>query len=191
MRKNVFAVLVLAALPVFGQATWGGLRFGMTEAEVKAVLKGRVVATGNPPGTEMYTPLRMPSVTAGSAKGMGTLSFNIRTKTLQRVWLDFSRHDTDSSAELPLDDSSIRITTYGDISRSLLEKYGRPVNETGYCPTEDEMVEHFVHNSGTIKCTRLWRQQHQTIEMDLSVPGRSLFLWIEYNSTTGGAASEL
>jgi hypothetical protein len=189
--NRAFAVLVLTALPVFGQATWGGLRFGMTESEVKAVLKGRVAATGNALGTQMYTPLNMPSVTVGSAKGRGTLSFDVKTKTLQRIWLDFSRYDKDTSAEVSQDESSTRITTYNYISRSLLEKYGRPVNATGYCPTEDELVEHFVRDShGSIKCTRLWRAPHQTIGMELAVIGQSLFLQVEYKSTSG-AGSEL
>lgn len=191
MKTRTFAFLALTTLPLFGQATWGGLRYGMTEAEAKAVLKGRVVSTGNPPGTQMYTPLKMPSVTVGSAKGMGTLSFNVKTKTLQRIWLDFSRHDKDSSADSSQDETVTKITTYGYISQSLLEKYGRPVNATGYCPTQDELTEHFVRNPPVIiKCTRLWRESHQTIRMELSVPGKSLFLAIEYKSTSG-AGSEL
>jgi hypothetical protein len=191
MKDSTFAVLVLTALPLFGQATWGGLRFGMTEAEAKAVLKGRVVATGNPPGTQMYTPLKMPSVTVGSAKGMGTLGFNVKTKTLQRIWLDFSRYDKDGSADISEDETVTRITAYGYILQSLLERYGRPVNETGYCPTQDELTAYFVRNPpGTIKCTRLWRESHQAIRMELSVPGKSLFLDIEYKSTSG-AGSEL
>lgn len=193
MRNHEFVVLLLAALPVLGQATWGGLRFGMTEAQVKAVLKGRVIpTTGGSPGTQEYTPLKIPSVTAGGAKGLGELSFNVRQKTLERIWLDFSRYDEKSSGGPSDDESATRITTYGYISRSLLEKYGKPVNETGYCPTQDELVEHFVRDPlGSIRCTRLWKERYQTIGMELAVIGKSLFLHIEYKSTFGAAGSEL
>lgn len=190
MRQGLL-ILTLFALPLVGQTTWGGLRFGMTEAEVRVAIRGRVEATGNTPGTQFYTPFRIKSVTIGPATGIGTLSFDVKKKTLQRVWVNLSRKDETTLAELSTDEVAARVAAYDYVSKQLLEKYGRPVNETGRCPSHDEAVNHYlIEPLNTLKCTRLWRDHSQTIEMDFSLVGSSLFLTVEYKYRSA-ASSEI
>jgi hypothetical protein len=183
IMRHIFLIVMAFTLPVVGQTTWGGLRFGMSEAEVKAAMKGRVETTGNAPGTQGYTPLWIKSVNVGPATGIATLSFDLKKKTLQRVWLNLSSRGETAFAGLTADEAASRVVAYEYVSRQLIERYGRPVNETERCPTGDEAINHFVREPlNTLRCWRLWREPSQTIEMDLNLVGDSLFLTVEYKS---------
>jgi hypothetical protein len=164
----------------------------MTEAEVKAAMKGGLEATGSPPGTQSYTPFRIKSVKVGPAIGDGSLGFDLKKKTLERVFLNLSRKSGDDPlAEITPDERAARAVAYEYLSKQLIEKYGKPIDETGMCPTSDEMIDHFVKEPlNTLKCSRVWRQPSQTIRMDFSLVGNSLFLTIEYKSRSA-SRSEL
>jgi hypothetical protein len=156
----------------------------MTEAEVKAVMKDRVEAISDPASnTQSYTPFRINSIKAGPVTGTAMLSFGAKTKTLQRVGLDFSRWDDAVLAKLSTDEIATRVVAYDYVSGQLLGKYGRPLNETGRCPTSDEVRTRYVRESLRIlECTRLWRDEAQTVEMKFSLAGTSLALAVEYKS---------
>jgi hypothetical protein len=177
MRLKLFVQAALLSAVVFGQqndprpVTWGGLRFGMTKAQVKAVLKDKV-----------SDKFEIDNISVKSTTGQGSLEFNSNTEKLETVWLTFSRlrglDDKPTASELA---ASIR--AYRDVGETLLEKYGSPANRTGGCPTADELIEYFVRQpSGTIECTRLWRDTYQTIQMKMSAIGYALFLTVEYKT---------
>lgn len=175
--------LLLFAVPLIAQTTWGGLKFGMTEAEVSSVMKDQIEATGFGPGTQFYAPFKIKSVTVGPATGVGTLRFDVKKKTLQGVWLDLYPEHDPAVHKLSTSEAGSRVVVYDYVAKQLLEKYGRPVNEAGRCPTRDEAIEHLVMRPlDTIKCTRLWREPSQTIEMKFSFVGVALFLTVEYKS---------
>lgn len=110
-------------------------------------------------------------------------------KILQGVWLSLSRPDGALLAELSTDEIGSRIAAYDYVSKQLLEEYGRPANETGRCPTSGEAVNHYVRDPvHTLRCTRLWRDQSQTVEMDFSLVGNSLFLTVEYKSRSANSS---
>jgi hypothetical protein len=182
--RHLLLILMGLNLTLAGQTTWGGLRFGMTESEVRAAMKGQIETTGYETGTEFYTPFKIKVVKVGPATGTAELSFDLKKKTLQRVWLNLSHADEKATfGKLTTDEAASRLGAYEYVSKQLLEKYGRPVNETGSCPTSDEIINHFVREPlNTLKCGRLWREPAQTIGMDFSLVGDSLFLMVEYKS---------
>jgi hypothetical protein len=170
-------------LPLVGQTTWGGLRFGMTEMEVRAAMGDRLETIVDPPGPESYIPFHVKSVVIGRASGVANLAFDIQKKTLRAVGLDLSRTEkfTGDAPEM-----GPRAAGYDDVSKSLLQKYGKPVDEVGRCPTMEEVLDYFIRDHfnrgplGTIKCSRLWREPQQTIEMKVDVIGSALFLTVSY-----------
>jgi hypothetical protein len=193
----------LAAVPLQGQSTWGGLRFGMTETEVKEVLKDRAVSTGDKPGPNplYYTAVRLASVeiqvpysttfTASQKpefpiiKGTGALDFDTKKGTLLRISLDFGSHEKNPSTN----DKGLRAVAYSYISDQLTEKYGNPSSQNGHCfATRNEIFEKFVYDPDSIaKCSKMWRKDGQSIEMQADLIGYSLFLRVIYkaNSDSG------
>ena len=184
MMRHLFLIVLASLLcSAFGQTTWGGLRFGMTEAQVKAAMKGQIEPTGAEPATPFYWPFRIKSAKVGPATGIAELGFDVK-KTLQRVSLDLSRYG--DLPEITADEQASRVSAYVYVSSQLLEKYGKPVNETGRCPIRDEAINYLVRKlPDMLTCSRLWSQPSQTIEMKFSLVGNSLFLSIFYKSRSG------
>jgi hypothetical protein len=156
--------------PPAAGTTWHGLRFGMTVEEVKGALKGAVIVQEREPGY-----FSIGTVTVKNTIGKGELTFG-DAKTLERVFLDFSRHEE-------TDEMVKRTIAYQDVAEGLLEKYGAPANQTGYCPTVQEVEKALVYRPrGMMQCTRLWKEPAQTIKMDFSFVVPALFLSVEYKS---------
>lgn len=177
MRHSAL-ILMIFSLPLVGQTTWGGLQFGMTEEEVKATMGDCLEPVVDPPRPDSYIPFRVKSVVVGPASGHANLVFDVEKKTLRAVGLNFSRTEklTGEVGEM-----GSRVAAYGYVSSSLLKKYGKPVKETGRCPTQDEVLEHFIRQPfDTVKCARLWKEPQQTIEMRVDIIGSALFLTVAY-----------
>ena len=179
MKPSTVVLVGLLASVAFGQdntpVTWNGLHFGTTPEEVKKTLKTEL--TSNPEAANQY---KIGEVHVKTSVGIGSLVFGKSTNKLESIYLNFSRYEQQATT----DEIATRIVAYDNIAQGLLEKYGTPANETGHCPTPSEISSYVVYGSkGTLKCVRLWKEQHQTIKMDCSFIGPKLFLSVEYKSS--------
>jgi len=190
-------VFVLLASPCFCQDTWGGLRFGMTPAQVRAVLKDRPnKSRTEPENAELHTPemffIDVQDVIVGQHNGVAHLKFSDDRK-LDLVSLDFTslsttRTEADgcfkgiSGADLAT--QSLVLT---DISKQILDLYGAPVSDSGTLPTSRELASYYslgqsfkadVQNFPQGK--RIWRTQGQVIEEMFGFPCGKMLLFISY-----------
>jgi hypothetical protein len=89
---NVFLLLLAFASATFAQSTWGGLRFGMTEAEARTTLNGRNIrptpADEKLESGTLVNPFIV-DATFGSTSGYATPAFSKTTKRLVQVNLTF------------------------------------------------------------------------------------------------------
>jgi hypothetical protein len=122
--------LILAAIGTMsaqGVPTWGGLRFGMTEAQVRSVLGAKMVKVGpgpeNQPIDELSHDFIAGEVRELSVKGFegrASLLFDKSSKRLSVVTLLLE----------PLKSISdqAKINAYSQFSDDLVKKYGPPVS---------------------------------------------------------------
>src|SRR6266567_1246728 len=126
MLMRVFASTVLLAgfcASVNAQATWGGLRFGMTEGEAKAGLKTRVVKDiRNDPAQQpagevdsVYAAFKVTGVVLNDFKGSASLLFSATTKRLEQVNVSLKTTAVEVAHEW--------------LVTELSQKYGKPVVE--------------------------------------------------------------
>jgi hypothetical protein len=61
------------------------------------------------------------------------------------------------------------------------------VHQTGRCPTEDDLLGHFVVDpSERLECIRLWTDGRQTVEMKLDIIQKALYLTVDYRPVSVG-----
>ena len=187
---RLILILTAFATQLISQTTWGGLRFGMTETEVKAALKDQLQVSIDESGAQRY---KIKSVKVGPTTGTGDLSFDPKDKTLLSIWLDFS-YEERTLRELPVSDVVDRVLAYEYVSKQLLERYGRPLIETGRCPAVDEVRDHLNASPlntiklDTLKCDRLWKEPSQTLETNFSLVGNWLLLTVKYKAPSVASA---
>ena len=179
MKPSIVVLVGLLASVAVGQentpVTWNGLHFGTTPEEAKKHLKTQLT-----PIPEAVNQYHIREVHIKRSVGVGSLVCGKSTNKLGSIYMNFSRYEQPEST----DEIATRISADENIADGLREKYGKPVNETGQCPTRDEITHYVVYGStGTLKCVRLWKEKHQTIKMDFSVIGPKLFLSVEYKSS--------
>jgi len=169
--------IAILALSLSAQPTWNGLRFGMTEAEVQTALAGK--ATYTPQDDKGFGHLEKITVaTNGTAVVVGKGSVQFAQDKLVKVWLDFSRYEDSRPNN---DELAMRSITYGTVTDGVVGRYGKPVRITGSCPAKDDVLKRFVYTpNARLKCTALWKDDNQTIEMSVDFVGVALFLTIEY-----------
>jgi hypothetical protein len=191
MRALVALVLaVLAAPRTEGQATWGGLRFGMTPEEVKDVIGDRAKAGSPskdaPPGE--FT-LEVSPVKVGDVAGTARLIFAGSPSRLRQVSLNFSRVGRGCAP----DEAKVaaeRLETVRVISDQLLEKYGKPTSETGPWPSSEVLARLLsLPLLRRVEAERMWRVPGQIIREWLSTICNSVLLTVSYKPVD--AASEL
>ena len=174
------ALAVLAVPQTEGQATWGGLRFGMTPEEVKAVLGDRAKA-GSPskdaPPDELT--LEVSSVKVGDVAGTGRLIFAGSPSRLKQVSLDFTRAGEGHLAHGYT--VSEQLKTVQVVSDQLVEKYGKPTIEKGTWPSSKELTQQLVSQSMRgLEAERMWKTSGQIIKEWLRVLLDSVFLIVSY-----------
>lgn len=198
LRVTVGTVLVACVLtsscsstsnrvpPAATLVTWGGLRFGMTPDQARNAIKGRLYedhtkihekgADGE--GDHPYG-INIRDVTVDRYKGEAALTFD-ENKTLTEVTLFLV--GTANSTDLAKLDVPLRVKMVEDISNMLLERYGKPIGETGEIPASDQLIHFYFHRqkSDDFKSTRMWKFEGQLIKEDLTLFGETGFFFISY-----------
>jgi len=168
----------------------------MTIDEARKVLAGRIEAEEVPiRNQEVIRVILKPFILEG-AVGNPVVIIDRKTQKLLKVMIDFSiPSDTclgkvldegaGYSERPPVDPTKLKarqLTTVEAVGTKYLEKYGRPKNEIGSWPSEDEAMEHIVKRGmdKKIECTRLWQFDGQVVTATLAMPCESLFLTVEY-----------
>jgi len=141
--------MALALFPAlaFSQPTWNGLRFGMSELEVKQVLRARAMP---PSASEKFTNehlhtyigLVVHSFTIEDLVGTASLCFDIKTKKLASVGITLNPPPGVDSYAVKL-----RIK---DLRQDFIEKYGLPLLEP---------------ECSDLSCEIIWKNGGQTIRM--------------------------
>lgn len=192
---RIFLFVLVAAAPCFAQNTWGGLRFGMTPAQARLALKDRPnKSRTEPANAELHTPaiffIDVQGVTVAQHQGTAHLRFDSGQK-LAQVSLDFSRMDGASGGcfkGISNEEAAKRSVIITDVSEKILERFGKPVSETGTFPTTHQLASFYAHGGDTgvanITGKPPWRTEGQVIEEMLQLPCGSLFLFVSYRPQT-------
>ena len=172
--------------PAATLVTWGGLRFGMTPDQVRNAMKGRpyedhtrIHEKGiDGEGDHPYG-INIRDVTVDRYKGEAAITFD-ENKTLTEVTLYLA--GTANSTDLSTLGVPLRVKLVEDISNMLLERYGKPIGETGEIPASDHLIHYYFHRqkSDGFKSTRMWKSEGQLIREDLFLAGETGFFFISY-----------
>lgn len=194
---KLFLLVLVAAAPCFSQTTWGGLRFGMTPAQTRLALKDRPNKSRiEPADAELHTPemfiIDVQDVTVGQHKGVAHLRFDKNHK-LDQVSLDFNGSDEadkgGSFKGFSAKEAATRSAILTDISENMLERFGKPVSDTGPFPTSRELASYYARGmvagfANSLGGKRIWRTEGQVIEELFQIPCGSLFLIVSYKPQT-------
>jgi len=202
--KKTFGLLILCALalvavlPLCAQTTWGGLRFGMTPAEARVVLKERSIKDRLQPATRVGNTdlpemlfIDVDGVTVGVHQGKASLRFD--KDRLVQVSIFFARSEPQGSAcfqGITTAEAASRSVMVLDLSERMLDRFGQPSVETGTFPTRQELLTFFARGSltglaDTESGKRIWRTEGQVIEENISLPCGSTFVTIIYRPQKG------
>jgi hypothetical protein len=152
-------LLVLLCTSAGAQTTWGGLRFGMTEAQARAGLKTRVVkdvhkdpdAQPADQDSSVYAGFQVTSVAVNDFKGSATLLFSTTNKRLEQVNVNLEVKGTEAYIKL----------AGMSLVRELSQKYGKPVVDFS---CDDLMM-----------CEGTWRSSGQAIQL-MIIAGHSVLI---------------
>jgi hypothetical protein len=151
MRKLTLALMILS-VALSAQETWDGLRFGMTEAEVKAVLGARAVKpkTDELKGkSNRYEGFIVNDLKIGEFHGSADLKFDRATKRLLAIFIVTTQDEQRSQSDL-LADARFLYEDY-------LKKYGKPVRIDG-CATREGCA---------LPYAAVWRDKWQSITLHI------------------------
>jgi hypothetical protein len=153
---KVLLLLLLLNLSAFAQDTWGGLRFGMSEDEVRKAHQGSLRKMSEGEVSDMYTERYQEE-----AKSKYILEDANQTleKTPAQLRLIFSK-DQRTLLEVNVTAKGNSPTVIYLLNRDLIEKYGRPVTEEGECNA--------TLSSGpgrTFSCLRTWKSEGQIVKI--------------------------
>jgi hypothetical protein len=166
-RKMRTIVLLLSLLSgtllLHAQQTWNGLRFGMTEAEAKLALQGKMIPMGPKDQPEeprdFYYGGHVDGLELEGLHGDAALRFNKKSKRLVFVSLLFTTKN-------PEEEQS---PTVGRIRDDFVKKYGSPTLSRGFGPEGcDERISDkcvlIFHGAGqTITVTFLVYTSHEVV----------------------------
>jgi len=171
--KTIAIILGLTTAALAQQpsiATSGGLRFGMTVTQAKAVLTGQIASEERPPKNPTAYRLVLKPVVLEPIIAKGVPNVIFEHDHLIRVLLDYSVPTAEErqSAEKngsrisncgetdrlsPTEQSrrsrySLMMVNFDGIAKAMntlfQEKYGRPINETGTWPDREEVSAHYI-----------------------------------------------
>lgn len=161
--QTILLVLVVQGF-LYGQSTWKGLRFGMSEAEVRATygkaLQREVNETQETVLVDdafelLPAPLSVPASVRLSLGKSGKLEvINIIAKESP-----FANEKDEASA------SGSTSAVIDEMTSRLVDRYGKPLTEEGECKLTAEMLM----NHTPVVCHAVWRSEGQKIEVAWSV----------------------
>jgi hypothetical protein len=150
-----------------GAATWNGLRFGITELEVKQVLKSRAVrpSENEKPvdSKNFYVPWVVRSVEVDGFSGTATIFLGTTSRRLSGVRIELTPPSDMSSYALDLRLENLR----DDLSK----KYGRPF-------LQNDCVE-----KETMTCKTTWKDKGQTVDLIVFLGKSISLLYLPIGST--------
>lgn len=167
----VFALMTVPAL--VAQSTWHGLKFGMSETEIRQAYQGTLQAQVGPSGGRMLVDTNQ-KLSVWKATAYLHLDDDGKLASVEVIMKDpFALQSTTSALGL----SFAVIPVLND---ELVQKYGRPVTATGDCnATIDDVLRD--QPDAVFNCEKLWRANAQTINMSWSISSQRLSFWsIEY-----------
>jgi hypothetical protein len=193
---KAFLLVLLAAIPGFSQSTWGGLRFGMTPAQARLSLKDRPMKDRIAPANlDMNRPetffIDVQDVAVGQHNGTAHLQFS-KDHKLVEIELAFTRTEEGSRgcfSRISTEEAVTRSLTVTEISEKMLERFGKPVSETGVFPNSQDLASYYARGVVTgfarvIEGKRIWRTEGQVIEEWFHLPCGSLYLFVSYRPQT-------
>jgi hypothetical protein len=166
MKKTFQTILLVLVVQgfLYGQSTWKGLRFGMSEAEVRATygkaLQREVNETQETVLVDdafelLPAPLSVPASVRLSLGKSGKLEvINIIAKESP-----FANEKDEASA------SGSTSAVIDEMTSRLVDRYGKPLTEEGECKLTAEMLM----NHTPVVCHAVWRSEGQKIEVAWSV----------------------
>jgi len=159
----ILLVVLVADGASFAQSTWKGLRFGMSEAEVRTTYTGvlRKEVTENQETVlvddsyELLGPaLSVPAKVELSLGKTGKLEvINITAKN------PFANEKDEASA------SGSTLAAVNEVTQRLTDKYGKPLTEEGQC----ELTAEMLLDRKPVFCNDTWKFEGQNIKMFWSV----------------------
>ncbi len=165
--KRAFQTILLALAVqgfLYGQSTWKGLRFGMSETEVRNTYgKALQKQVNEAQETDLVddnfellpAPLNVPARVGLSLGKSGKLEvINIIAKENP-----FANEKDDASA------SGSTLALIDEMTSRLVDRYGKPLTEEGECKLTVEMLL----NHTPVVCHAVWRSEGQKIEVAWSV----------------------
>jgi hypothetical protein len=179
MHHLLLLAMTFATLSAQNTPTWGGLSFGMTETQVRAILGSTMLKAGPGPDeqpADESSPLFIGGkVRVNDIKGFegdASLDFDKTSKKLSLVTL-FLKPLKDSSDEN-------KSLAYKRLREDLLKKYGSPVERAG-C-SEEEITD---PRTLSVECHLIFRSKGQTIDASMSSwhGGVPLLVYITYERT--------
>jgi hypothetical protein len=163
-RASLLAIIIVEA--AVGQATWKGLRFGATEAEVRKEYQGVL----QPKQTDDHQLILMDNdQKLGNQRATANLYFDksIKLSLIEVFMKDPTTGEADSMKAAGL--SFALITVLGD---SLSEKYGKPITEEGECRLTLPDVS--ANPAKIFTCNKTWKAEGQTVALYWSVRDQRL-----------------
>jgi hypothetical protein len=170
MNRTCTALIMCAALVLFAhvlpaQSTWGGLRFGMSRAEVDQALgsKGlKMSAAGQNPDLFDVTPAYQVSVPdlVDPIPFNVQLYFSVGKLNQITLGLDKATYIKEGGSVYAVVD-----VVNGSMKKALTAKYGAPFETTRPCSAEGhDLVELLLHND-MVECKSSWHGQAQLISV--------------------------
>lgn len=162
---KAFAV-VLLTLTIHGvllaQTTWKGLRFGMSEAEIRttygANLRKEISAKGAVLVDEdlelLGAPLRVRAhveLSLGKVDKLRVIDIVVKSP--------FANEKNETSA------SGASLAAVGELMTRLTDKYGNPITEEGHC----ELTAEMLLSRMSFLCEKMWKSDGQNIKLFWSV----------------------
>jgi hypothetical protein len=148
---------------LFAQSTWKGLRFGMSEAEVRKTYGGtsRKEVTG-----------RQETVLVDESVELLGAALSVRAKVDLSLGQAGKLEVINIIAENPFanekDETNASGSSLGaieELTRRLIDKYGKPLTEEGQCKLTAEMLL----SRKPVLCNDMWKSEGQNIKMSWSV----------------------
>jgi hypothetical protein len=157
MHGLVLLAMTFGTLYAQNIPTWGGLSFGMTEMQVRAVLKSGMLKVGPGPDEQpidksvsFFTGGKVHVMDIKGFEGDASLDFDKTSKKLSLVTLFLTSLKESTDVDKWYD--------YKRLREDLLKKYGSPVERTGCSEEEHED-----------QCRLIFRSKGQTVDVLMTV----------------------
>jgi hypothetical protein len=174
---TTLAACMTATTVCYAQETWGGLRFGMTEIQVRSALKSRklkLLGLEEQPSTKsLYSIVAVRETSVEGFDGSAIPLFDKTSRRLSKIDLLLKLENTDSIN---------KALAYTSLKESLVKKYGAPASSTG-CEKADADAALVIYS-----CTMLFRSSGQSVSMTATISvteGIPLFIGVFYAPIAG------